>query len=772
MINTNYKDDITFMLEHVGGKNDDTKAQFIQEKDITYNQSISDYERLINLNNDLERKKNENTDYVEKLDNELHTTVYRINNFATTVDDIVYSNPIIYPKDYDPYFDYLFKKNINPINNQVVKSKKYVNIDSNNRNIKTSVTYDSLITLETNSILFFSNKNYFRINLNNANNYFSQNDYLTLRGFKNYSINYTKINFFFTNNSPIVVLDLKPNFDYIIPYYDICILISGVTNLNKDYYKNIPLNLINQIHKVFVYNNDNDSRLAFNLPINFYTDNNSDKTLISDCTLTYYNVGNYPINLINAYSPTDDTNLIPYFIVQNVTDNYIQLKLTNILSVNQNIQLIGTWNKNVFYTGENIQIAKIITFSKGDSEPNSYTIILDQKYNNVCSIKMISSEIPNVQENINNNVSTINTNTNNNKNNVNLQINVEVYNNKLYWQNILDNGIYSISLDQGYYTYSELKITIEKKVSEVKRNLIFSNNNLYEYNIMTVNFDTFNNISSFNMFDIYILPNCLFSIISDDINNIYIIRINQNQHNLLLGSKIFITGSINYYFIDKNYINNPNGHKITNVINNNFYEITITNINKIIDVGDTKGGNQIQIKTSAIFKLYFNYNDTFGSLIGFNSTGSYYSITPYCSELNNYTIRNTDDYYINTNKILVINNEASATDLITDFQDNSFKYILLQLENFNLNSNPNSIPYFYKILLNGSPNTYLYNTFVNTPAYIYPPVKTISQLKFTFLDPQGNLVNFYNQSHSFTLEFTCFNNFPDNTNKTSFTSRL
>ena len=113
---------INFTEKHIGGQNNDTSNSFNNQLNIISN-SNDDYQRTLNYNNKIERDKNKNDNYVERLDNEKRTTVYRINNYPTYVDDINFSNPVIYPKDYNMYFDYLQKKNINQINTQVIKKK-------------------------------------------------------------------------------------------------------------------------------------------------------------------------------------------------------------------------------------------------------------------------------------------------------------------------------------------------------------------------------------------------------------------------------------------------------------------------------------------------------------------------------------------------------------------------------------------------------------------------------------------------------------------------
>jgi len=762
----NYSKNIKFAEKHIGGSQDDSINTFNNQNNIILN-SENNYERIIDYNNKTERDKNKNNKYVEQLNIEQQNSSYRINNYATYVDDINYSNPVIYPKNYDMHFDYLNKKNINPINTQIVKTKNYINIDSANRNINTNIDIKKYINLVDNSLEFTNQSNILKIYLNNADEYFKENNNLILRGFKNYETYYENLNFFFNDSSPTVIIDIKPNFIDVISYYDIFIKISEVTNGDNLFWKNIPLNLINNLHKIYKINSDNNYRIAFDLPILFYSENNSDKILISNCSIIYFNLGNYPINLINSNIPLTYNNLNTYLIINEVTSNYLTVNLKNIISLNDNIILDGYWDENKFRTGKGIQIGMIDNFIEGYPNSNNFVIDLGETYNNICSIKMISSEIPNVLKNININEKIINSYNGDVK-----LTNIQSSNNKFYWQNIIDFTTYEISLEPGYYSYIMLKNTIEDKVSKVKRNILLNFNNLYEYNTINVEFNETTNISTFNLFDIFILPNCFDGIIEILNSNDVIIRINQKQHNLKKGNKIFITGSIDYYYISKNYINSLDGHIITNVINNNFYEIRINNINKIIDVDNTKGGYGIKIKTFAIFRLLFNYSDTFGSIMGFSLVGYEYSITNYANIENNYTINNIEPYYFDIKKLIYINNNIPFGELYNGYLIQNISYILLLAENLNKNYNPNGPSYFYKILLNGQQNSILFNTFVPSPIYFNPPIKSLNNFKFTFILPNGKLVNFNNLNLSFTLEISTLNNLPENTNITTYMSRM
>lgn len=771
---------IKFVEKNIGGSlkednqdnpevNKDNVKNFNDQNNIIINNK-EDYERLLDFYNKINREKNSNDSYIERKDNEKTTTVYRINNYPNTVDDIIFSNPLIFPKEYDMYHDYLEKKNINPINTQVVKTKHYINIDSANRELNSTLNIDKYIDLIDNSLEFIDNSNYFRIYLNNQQYKLKPNDYIILRGLKNYENYYENLNFFFENGSPTVIIDIFPNYINKIKYYDVLIEISGVTYDNSLIWKNIPLEIINSLQKLYLKYVDNIPKLAFDLPINFYSDNNVDKTLVSNCKITFLNLGNYPINLINASTPINAKNLLNYLIIKNITNSFIECFLTSNISLNDKINLEGYWKNNNFRTGKNIQIGKINGFIQGFPNPNSYSIYLNKTYKNIAELKIVSSEIPNVQQNISINSKDVSIN---NTTDVNLKY-IQESNNKLYWQNINDIGIYSIELDPGYYSYPELKITIEKKVSEIKRNMIFKETNLYEYNIMSVEFDEVSSKTIFRLFDLYNLPYCLESISTEKINDttFYTIRISHPFHNLSKKNRIFISNSTDYFYIDKKYINIPEGHLITNVINNNVYEITLSNINEIPDVGNTNGGANINLKTYATFRLFFNFKDTFGSLIGFKLAGIEYSITEYASDKNNYSISNYDPYFYNISTILVINNNITPFDLINTYSQQTKRYILLLVDGFNLNNNPNGPSYCYKFLLNGKQNSYLYNTFVPSPIYINPPLRSLNTLNITFINPDGGLVNFGSLNHSMTLELTTLNNLPENTNLSTFMSRI
>lgn len=782
MNNINNFKNINFIEKYIGGENNDELDNFNAQSNIITNEK-TDYNRIIDYYNKLERDKNENNEYTERLDNEQSATIYRINNFPTYVDDINYSNPIIYPKTYDPFFSYLDQKNIKSVNTQIIKKKEYINIDSFNRISNSSLNIGKYLNVKNYGLEFKNNSNFLKIYFNSPleEGEINPNDYIILRGFKTYTIFYQNLNFFFTNDSPTVIIDISPNFLQEISYSDVTITIEGLgINDNSNYWKNIPYKSLNGTKKVFIGKLSSDLKLAFDLPINFYSLNQNDNVLVSPCTITFNCLGNYPINLINANTPLTSLNLSNYLVVNEVNNNYITVLLTNTLSLTNNIPLDGYWVNESFYTGKNIQIGKIDGFVKSYQSANFFSIFLNKTYVNVAEIKIISSEIPNVQTNINKNnelLDGLNISDTSNQFKINESVDINInqnYNNKLYWENILDEGIYSIELETGNYTYELLKQVIENKVSLTRRIPLEPNDNLVLYNNMEVSFIKEINETKFIMYDIYNIPNGFVELRNETslTQNIYTIKIFCVKHNLKIGDTVIFSNSINYYMIDNTYINSREGHIVSKVFNNDYFEITIKNINPIVDVGNTYGGYSLQLKKKAIFRLFFNYKDTIGNLIGFRFVGFDSSITNYSNLFPYNEIINKQPYYEDITSILIVNNNISSQTLITNFNNEEYYYFLLLVEGLNNNNNPNGPSYFYKFLINQPPGNYLFNTFVNSPVYFNPPLRSLNELQMSLVNPNGTLVNMGNLNYSLTFEITTLHNIPENTNINTNMARI
>jgi hypothetical protein len=758
-----------FMESHVGGDLNDTNTQFTSQKDIIKSNNNL-YTDLLNDSNDLSRNRDvsnaQSSEYTQELRKEYYSKDTRINNYPTIInDDVNISNPIIYPKEYDAYFEYLSKKGIKSINTQVIQKKTYVNIDSANRNKLSTMRVDSYIQLSTNPLVFVNGTNSLKIKLPDADKQFQVGEQITLQGFNFYSISYKFVNFYFESGTNKVTMDLIPNYTTSIPYYNVLIEISNVVSGasgSDNYFKNIPLNVINNVHTVQLINTDsNETKFTFNIPINFYADNSTSNVLSSGCTIKYYFLGNYPINYINSGVPISLFNLNPYLLIDSVDSQFLTVKLTNTLSLinSPSIQISGNWiNSSTFETGgSSIQIGKILNIDYAYLNPSNYKITLGKRIDNVVCIKIKSSEIPNTSKLIYSN-----TNVNN----------VSISNNMFYWENALDEptNIYSIAVPVGNYTSSQLENIMEKLISQTPR--IIKNTNIVPFNNIKISIDQSNNITTLTSYNKYKLPNCITSLESVPDILAWILTIQHPSHNQKLGSKIQIMNSTNYKNISAHHINTS--HIITKILGNDCYQITLYNINLLDNFTQGSGGNEIIIMTLNPFKIYFSQPNTMGNILGFKAIGEIGSITPYSSPDNNYTIDNSQLYIYGTENILIVNNYNELVQSSNDFNFNVGRYILLvsNVQSLNQCINPNNISYFYKFQLSNNTGSYIFNSFVDNPIYFNPPIKYIEAFDFKFVSETGEEFNFYSIDNSMTFEITSIINHPENTNLSTYVARV
>jgi hypothetical protein len=778
---------VKFIESHVGGDLNDTNKEFNNQKNILNNRSDI-YLDLLDDTNTLSRTKNNqniqnitksqlsnssanttgdvSSEYQREKRKEYYSKDERINNFPLIInEDINISNPIIYPKEYDEYYEYLHKKSIKSINTQVIQKKTYINIDSANRNLISSMNVESYIQLTPNPLIFENNTNTMKIKIAKSLHNFVVGDQITLQGYEFYKQTYKFINLYFTHGTNVVILDLEPNFTVPIPYYNILIEISGLTNGLNGYYKNIPLNVLNNIQTIKFYTTlSNEKKLSFEIPMNFYTDNTTSNVFTSSCSIKYYFIGNYPINYINSGVPTSLYNLNEYLLVDSVENDYLLIRLTDTLSLqySNSIQISGNWiNSNIFETGgPNIQIGKIININYAYPKSSNYRIIFTKRIDNVACIKMKSSEIPNTTKLV---YSLTNSN------------NVTIGNNLFYWKNALDipNNLYNITVPVGNYSPTELSTLMEKLISMVPRKIEIPNptTNLIPFNNIKITINQNNNLTQLISYNTYKLPQSICNLETDSVNLIWILTINHPYHNQSVGSKIIIENSSDYLNIDKKYINKD--HIITNIQGNDYYQITLTNINLLNYSVDTKGGNELRILTLNPFQLFFDKPNTIGELLGFRNTGSPGSITQYSSQSNNYILDNSQPYIYGTENILIINN-LKEVQVSNDFKFDVGRYILLVCKNQSLNQclNPNGIEYFYKIQLDGDLGSIMFNTYVDNPIYFNPPIKYIDEFEFKFLTDKGEEYEFYGIDNSMTFEITSVTNSPENTNLPTYIARM
>jgi hypothetical protein len=148
-------------------------------------------------------------------------------------------------------------------------------------------------------------------------------------------------------------------------------------------------------------------------------------------------------------------------------------------------------------------------------------------------------------------------------------------------------------------------------------------------------------------------------------------------------------------------------------------------------------------------KLYFNFPDTAGNVIGFRNTGFETSITDY-----NHIIKNSDKYLnelnfdVNGNPIIIKNNAIKLY---------KFNYFLMECNIINNLSNTNTKnTFFTKFRI--TEDKIIANESLNTAIFIYDPIEVLDKISFKFYNPDGTLVDFGDVEHSIVFEISRIDN--------------
>jgi hypothetical protein len=655
---------------------------------------------------------------------------------------------------YDFFGDYLYKSGLKDRDNTTRYITEYINIDSSTRNINPANKIDKLFEMQNNLTL---TRNSNILSIYYPNHQFAQNDKIVLTGI----INISKTIKIIVNN--IKKIDFESGSQYMTIYDDIgftfqstsdannyntsdmYVIIDGVKGFpGSTYIENIPLNTINGTQRVYLVHPEKQTyfgdRYYIKL-VNIFNGTYEPSTY--NIQLTYLFTGGIPNNIINADYPTDSTQLFGNQIISSTSKDYINITLKK--------ESAGTITN---FGGFNIYVGKINNILEGYINQNSYTIILERVFQNIVSARLVSTEFPNTEK-------VIRSTPTNKKNN------------KLYWQN-LDEGnyVYSIEIPSGNYKASNLATIIQNNVLAVpKLNAselggIISNTNYTNNNYMRVNIDTDTDIVTFSSYKEALLVKPFISVYPEiDLKatetttlTSYDITIQQLNHGISVGDIILISGAIAYYGIPESVLNNQ--FSVTEIVDKDRYKISVSHFNLSTQRSDTGGGSAITIIVPNMFRLRFDYPDTFGSILGFRNVGQTTSITNYNTSITNvmpYKFEQTVD--TSGSAIIIKNNSLNLSG------DN---YILMVCNQLKGIYNSGSIKEaFGKIQLSGIPGKVLFNTFTPSTMYYHDPIVEITQLEFQFYSPDGTLYDFNGIDHSFTLELVTESEIPKGTGITT-----
>ena len=279
-------------------------------------------------------------------------------------------------------------------------------------------------------------------------------------------------------------------------------------------------------------------------------------------------------------------------------------------------------------------------------------------------------------------------------------------NNNFEWSDIYNQ--YSINLDDGYYTTDELITEIQEKLIELEFNadITISNNQF-----------------TLRIYDAFILPNP-FTIAKNSKTFI----VNHPNHNLQTNDKITIEFADNTDVISNNEINKL--HTVT-VLNKDAYSFDVITL---AENSNTNIGGNVRIKTYKNIKMKLNTDNTIGKILGFHNAGeSDYNHPDYSYQINN--------------------NEYNNNQSIKHINLFGHDYIMMEII-CNQSLSAINDRFFTKILLNETPNNKVFNSFTAGYVEFREIIPKIEFIDVRLYDKNGELFEFYDLEHSFTLKFT------------------
>lgn len=577
----------------------------------------------------------------------------------------------------------------------------YIHIDSNLRNKKTSALLLKTQSLNKNSLEILKDSN--ELFITSSNHGLSVGDKISLTGIAPHIVKLKDGIEFITGSNLMRVFyphNITP--DDVISR-DIYVNISGIKGNSStgEFFNNIPLNLINTTHKIIVNGTISTfDRTSFHveLPYIFEDVFNSDDVYFN-ISVQLQSIAGIPLNIINARTPVDNNHLNGFHVVQGVYNEstfYVNLPITASHSLYEN------------NTGGILNVIK----SLRPSYPfgNSFTHDLEVSYTNVIASRIVSIEMPNTEHIINDS------------------------NNLIVWQNKNDGDReYSCLVDTGNYTELSLGPAIELAMNKVIPNIIFNIKILKETNRI-----------NFNCIESHYIPKGIVEIIpdiplimlpSETLSTSYDIKIYHPLHRLHVDDYIEISGSLNVKGIGLEYLNKR--HKITSIIDNDNYLLTLTNINVSSIREDTKGGNSLIVMEDISFRLLFNRPNTIGSILGFRDVGDISSITNFGNN-----ISNIDAYYLSdTVGSNIIN--LNGTRYISILSD-----ILIQSRDRILD----------RIIFNSNVGDIMHNTNIGLLHKYETPIVKLNEIDIQVVKPDGELYDLNGIEWSMTIQIFLLDN--------------
>jgi len=560
------------------------------------------------------------------------------------------------------------------------------------------VTKDQFI-LDSQEIKFINDSNFIR--LNHKNHPYKQGDIISV-----YNLNLPCNKLSITNDDGTITLDIPKNADFmkiLFPhhiqkcdhdeYYEIELLgVKGFKNdRNHKVFYGIPIDIINTKHKIF-FELDASNYLHLNLPKDYFAPSTD-----------YFFI---KFNMVAMFCDENKIKpflfkLIRHYIAGISTDHLLNLRNGTVIKScdNQGYEIELCDAKPLYNDSckmKNITVSKIVS-TKICGQLNNYVINLGKTYNNIYSVKLCSTEFPNMRSRIFVNDCCLN------------------------WINYDETTTHKIYIKSGCYTLKELA----KYLTEISKNNPCSTNRDGNERYLNVTHceEQGNEYLSFKSYKyIKIYKPFKYN------DNKKEITIYHTEHNMKQGTCMFV-------FTPKitNHTESIKWCQVTKIIDKDYYIATVMrDSSNNFEIGNFENSfSDFSIFIPQLFYIQYSKCSSFCELLK------------------------------------ISNNTKFSNCIKTKYFNDTFDYfymIVKPFQTFDL-STVNIYSPFAKIQLGSNDccfdNKILYNTFVDIPKIYYDPIKDISSLEVSFVDPTGIPINFGNLNHSFTLEFITIDDSPN-----------
>lgn len=484
---------------------------------------------------------------------------------------------------------------------------------------------------------------------------------------------------------------------------------------NKTEYNDIPINLINGYKKIYAVR---DSQEIKNNDY-YYISLGEIKSKFSEVYNSSYvkiifdNINGIDLNLLNANFPRNNNQLYGFHTITEITDTGYMFKLNS----DNNISIL---NKG----GSKIWVSKVNNFTPGYQNNNFYKISFKKTFNNVSKIKLISTEIPNTERAIKDRPES-------------------KKNNCFYWKLLSDGEKeYKIEIDSGNYSVELLRSTLVQKIESTKRpSLTITNENVtdysfYDYNLCSINIEPENDTFEIEFKTTIFIPNSITYVEPNNFNDkVGRLRIKHPKHGLTAGTNINIINATQTNSIPQEVINNS--FEIEEIVDENYYLLKLPKYNiSSTNTSITNGGDSMGVTFPVKSQLLLDKSDNICKLLGFRNVGEPRSITKF-----EFTINNRQSYLYDNN----INYNS------INLSGNNYIFMTCPLFTDSVSSgNVNGT--FAKLFLTSEPGSIIYNEFIQLGENFERPLKNLSEWEVSFIDVDGELYDFGNLEHSYTLE--------------------